>query len=616
MGFPVHLIYDPRMRRLVLVLVVLLSATAYAADPWTYGASEHFEVFTTANAGRAREMLRHFEGVHDFLASFILKRPLATATPTRLIIFSNERQFAPYRPGEAAIAFYQPGADRDYIVMSRFDPTATQIVIHEYVHLILRHTGGRYPVWLNEGLAEFFSTMESDSGRMVIGEAPEGRLQLLLSGPMMSVARLLAVRADSPEYNTRTHSGTFYAQSWALTHMVLAEETYRLRSDAFLQLIVNGTSSAAAFLKVYNKTPELVERDLRNYLTTTLRVFAPPYKGSPARATYETRPVPAFEADLVTANLLATTRNGEAAARAAFARLEEQQPNDLALLESRGSFELRRGQRATATIYFERAVERGTRNVALMRDYMLLNPEVAEVLVPKALALAPQDVDIRIEEVSLLVKKGSHRDALANLAKLPALTRAQDFRASQLRANIHLQLDNVQEARAASARVSELARNQRERTFAADLRASVERHATQKAAFDTRARAIDAAVEADARISAAQDREAVTTARPVDASPATPLRVEPGEQMVTVAGRIRSVSACTGGRPVLEVLTDGRTLKLFVDDPLKVFVRGRSTQSIELACGAQDTPITISYVAAVDRQRDTAGHIRILDYTR
>ena len=603
------------MRRLVLVLVVLLSATAHAADPWTYGASEHFEVFTTANAGRAREMLRHFESVHDFLASFILKRPLATATPTRLIIFSNERQFAPYRPAEPAIAFYQPGPDRDHIVMSRFDPTATQIVIHEYVHLILRHTGGRYPVWLNEGLAEFFSTMESDSGRMVIGEAPPGRLQAMLSGTMIPVARLLAVRSDSPEYNTRTHSGTFYAQSWALTHMVLAEETYRAKSDAFLQMIVNGTASAAAFMKVYNKTPEHVERDLRNYLTTTLRVFAPSYKGSPARTAYETRPVPAFEADLVTANLLAVQRNGEAAARAAFTKLEEQQPNDLALLESRGYFELRRGQRATAAVYFARAVERGTRNVALMRDYIMLNPDVAEALVPKALALAPQDVDIRIEEAALLMKKGSHRDALASLAKLPGLTRAQDFRASQLRANLHLQLDNVQEARAASARVTELARNQRERTFATDLRASVDRHAAQKAAFDARARAVDAALEADARMSAAQAREAAATAGRADAPPATP-RVEPGEEMVTVAGRIRSVTACTGGRPVLEVLADGRTLKLFVDDPLKVFVRGRATQTVELTCGAQDTPITISYVAAVDKQRGTAGQIRVLDYSR
>ena len=599
------------MRRLVMVLLVVASATVHAADEWTYGASEHFEVFTTGNGGRAREVLRHFENVHAFLTSFLLKRPLTTRTPTRLIIFSNERQFAPYRPNESAVAFYLPGSDRDHIVMSRFDPTATQLVVHEYVHLIVRHAGGRYPTWLNEGLAEFFSTMVPDSGRMTIGEVPSGRFQLLFTGSLIPMARLLAVGPESPEYNTRTHSGMFYAESWALTHMILAEDTYRTKSDAFLQMVAKGTSSSAAFMQLYGKTPEVVERDLRNYLTTTLRVFAPPYQAPPARAPYETRPADAFEAELVTANLLANTRTGDIPARAAFTRLEQQKPNDLSLLESRGYFELRRGQRDVARRYFERAVEHGTRSVGLMRDYIALDPAVAETVVPKALALAPDDVDIRIEEASLLVRKGSHRDALATLTRLQGLTRAQGFRAYQLLANIHVQLDQFGEARFAAAKVTELARNGRERTFASQLSASVERSAAQKAAFDAQTRAAAAAVEADARISTAQSKEGASRG---DAAPTVPGSGTPSEQIVTVAGRLRNITSCTDGRPVLELLTNGRTLRLFIDDPLKVSVRGRTGHTVDLSCGAQDTPITIGYVSAVDKQRNTAGHIRLLDY--
>ena len=98
--------------------------------------------------------------------------------------------------------------------------------------------------------------------------------------------------------------------------------------------------------------------------------------------------------------------------------------------------------------------------------------------------------------------------------------------------------------------------------------------------------------------------------------PATPVVVEPSEAMLTVTGRIRSISSCTGGHPVLEVLANGGTLRLFVDDPVKVFVKGRAAHTVDLSCGAHDTPITVSYVAAVDKQRNTAGHLRILDYTR
>ena len=476
------------MRRLLVVLLVVVSATVHAADEWTYGRSEHFEVFTTGNAGRARDVLRHFENVHAFLTSFLLKRPLTTRTPTRLIIFSNDRQFAPYRPNESAAAFYLPGFDRDHIVMARFDPTASQLATHEYVHLILRHNGGRYPTWLNEGLAEFFSTMVPESGRMTIGEVPQARFQMLFTGGLIPVARLLAVTSDSPEYNTRAHSGMFYAESWALTHMLLAENTYRARSNEFIQMVSRGMPGSDAFRQLYGKSPEIVERDLRNYLTTTLLVIGVAYPGAPARATYETRPADAFEADLVTANLLANTRTGEAPARAAFTRLEQQRPNDLGLLESRGYFELRRGQRQVARRYFARAVAQGTQSVALMRDYLAMEPSVAETVVPRALALAPDDVDVRIEEAALLVRKGSHRDALAKVTALQGLTRSQDFRASQLLVHIHLQLDQIDAARRAAARVTELARNGREKTFASQMSASVERFAAQRMAIDEKAR--------------------------------------------------------------------------------------------------------------------------------
>ena len=255
-----------------------------------------------------------------------------------------------------------------------------------------------------------------------------------------------------------------------------------------MQMVSRGTPGATAFMQLYGKSPEIVERDLRNYLTTTLRVFGAPYPGPPARTTYETRSVDAFEADLVTANLLASTRSAEASARAAFTRLEQQKPNDLGLLESRGYFELRRGQREVARRYFARAVTQGTQNVALMRDYLAMDPSVAATVVPRALALAPDDVDLRIAEASLLVGKGSHGDALARLTALQGLTRTQDFRVSQLLVHIHLQLEQLDAARRAAARVTELARTGREKTFASQLSASVERFAAQRTAADEKAR--------------------------------------------------------------------------------------------------------------------------------
>src|SRR5262245_62058602 len=139
------------MRRVLVVIVLLLASRVEAAETWTYASSEHFEVYTTGGAGTARQSLAYFERIHTFFAQVLNLRPTQT-TPTRLIIFSNDRQFAPYRPNAAAAAFYQSGVDRDYIVMGRFDEESNDIVAHEYMHLVIKYSRAQFPVWLNEGL--------------------------------------------------------------------------------------------------------------------------------------------------------------------------------------------------------------------------------------------------------------------------------------------------------------------------------------------------------------------------------------------------------------------------------------------------------------------------------
>ena len=86
--------------------------------------------------------------------------------------------------------------------------------------------------------------------------------------------------------------------------------------------------------------------------------------------------------------------------------------------------------------------------------------------------------------------------------------------------------------------------------------------------------------------------------------------------MWRAVGRMASpcCSAKCDGRPIVEVATNAQTLKLGVDDPLKIIVRGRAGDTADLSCGQHDTPITIGYVATADPQSGTAGSIRVLDY--
>jgi len=303
------------------------SSSVSAAETWSYATTDHFEVYTTGGQRRAREALTYFERVHGFFEDFLKLSP-KQVHPTRLIVFSNGREYAPYRISAVAAAYYRRGPDRDYIVMGSLDSESYPVVVHEYAHLIIRHSGGVFPLWLNEGLAEFFSTLAPEGRQMSLGKVPLGRLaELVNGGPMLDLSRLLAVDHDSPEYNPKGHAGMFYAQSWALTHMLMTADGYRTRRDAFIAAVTGTTSAEEAFRSVFGKSLIEVAADLRAYVRRDqFGYFTVDYREPKQTGVVPVRVTPAFEAGLVTANLLAEGMTTEDAARTAYERLEASKP--------------------------------------------------------------------------------------------------------------------------------------------------------------------------------------------------------------------------------------------------------------------------------------------------
>ena len=145
----------------------------------------------------------------------------------RIIAFRNEKEYQPYRPNEFATAFFQPGAIHDFIVMSSASSEHYPVAVHEYTHLMIHQSGMELPPWLNEGLAELYSSLEPRGEKILVGQVIPARLQVLRSEPWIPLAALLAVDHSSPYYNEKSHAGMFYAESWALVHMLNLDPAYR-----------------------------------------------------------------------------------------------------------------------------------------------------------------------------------------------------------------------------------------------------------------------------------------------------------------------------------------------------------------------------------------------------
>ena len=604
------------MRRLLLLSTLLWAsgASTAAAQTWTYAESEHFEVYTTGGDRTARDALNYFERVHAFFTEFMKITP-QTKGRTRLIVFTGDRQFAPYKPGDLTVAFYQSGPERDYIVMRALDDEAYPVVVHEYVHLVLRHSPGTYPVWLNEGLAEFFSTLAQEGNRMGIGKPPLGRLAYITQeASMMPLDRLFGVTHGSPEYLGRSHSGVFYSQSWALTHMLFVDSRYKAGMGEFTRLVVNGMPSADALMKVYGKTAENVGRDLYNYVRQSqYTYFLADYRSPAAVRDRPIRRVDPFEAELVRANLLANMREREADARSAYERLSGERPDDLTLLESRAFFEMQHGRMDQARPHLRRAVEVGSTNPWVYRTYAVIEPERRSELLTRAFVMSPDNLELRLQYASLRLLEKKPGEALAALSAVRNVPQELAFELFQLQANAYASLDEFDEARRAAERAVQYAATEAEAAFAARLLKSLDDFVAARAAATARA-AARAARPADA--DDAPTPEGVPADARLEAQP-VPLRLlslrEDGR--VTVDGRLRNMVCGADTDPlVLEFASASGMLRLLIDDRDAIRVVGVDGGMVDLQCGAQDVPLRIGYVPAVDAETRTVGRVRLLDY--
>lgn len=608
---------------LALTAGVVLDAAPFATT-WRLSKSDHFEVYTTASEGRAREALTYFERVHGFFTDFMKMSP-RTAQPTRLIVFNSTREYAPFRPNEIAVAFYQPGPDRDYIVMRSLEQDAYPIVVHEYVHLVIRHSLANYPPWLNEGLAEYFSTMEPEGAKMGVGRVPLDRLLYLKDvSRLIPITRLVAVDHDAPEYNTEKHAGTFYSESWALVHMLMSDPKYRSDFSKLARVISDGAEGGAAFQQVYGKSLSAVEHDLEGYIQRSAYVyFRADYKQPKATDRALVSVVETFDADLVTANLLANQRAKENDARAVFARLEQQQPNHLALLESRAIFEVRAGNTTEALPFLRRAEAAGTANPQLLRHYASLvrdqEPDHARELLTKAVTAAPDDIDLRAMLASMQLQAGNSSAVLATLAPITQLPAEKAFNVFQLLANAHLREQHAAEARDAAALAVKHARTPEQADYAKRLAANVDSYFARLADADA-ARISRApgqpstSLEHSAPATNAPGTKTIESGITADNDLTTNL-LRPQEGRLTLAvGRITNL-VCGSQNPILEVTTLSGVLRLTIDAPDAIRVLGAGGIQTDLQCGAQNVRIRVGYSPKVDRPRNTIGNLRLLDYT-
>lgn len=212
-----------RLHSALLLVLLMLPGTARAADGWVRVESAHVSVLAHTTESSARRMASELES-----ARRALRAALGAPEEDRvvhLVVFSSRREFEPFlplfdgRPGSVP-GYSLVGPQRNYILLAADTEPAT-VLLHEYAHLFLHQRYGHLPVWLEEGLGEFFSSARATERECWLGELHPRHLEQLRRAPLLPLNIFFSVTQRSPLYGDRKNSNLFYAQAWATAHFLL-----------------------------------------------------------------------------------------------------------------------------------------------------------------------------------------------------------------------------------------------------------------------------------------------------------------------------------------------------------------------------------------------------------
>ncbi len=244
------------------------------SDRWIEVTTANFTIFSNASEKTTRTAGANLEQLRSVLASLFGGMKLTSPVPTYIFIFDDLKSFIPYSSyyqGQAKeiAGFFGAGqfANHVAIVSNQYSTDVSSTIYHEYLHYVLRNNRAELPLWINEGLAELYSTFDVGDGVASIGIPITNHIRRLLNSPLIPLSELIAIDHDSPEYNEGSRRGVFYAQSWALTHMMVMGDGGAVnRATIYSGLLRSGMNPEDAFLEALGGSYKEIEKELNRYI--------------------------------------------------------------------------------------------------------------------------------------------------------------------------------------------------------------------------------------------------------------------------------------------------------------------------------------------------------------
>jgi hypothetical protein len=256
----------------VIYLLILLCVAGwkFIPRPWAPTVrleTAHYSIASTATQRQTEEIGRVVEELYlaysnqfHALATFFVAHP-----KLKMKLYKDRQEMRRINPGMGwAEAFYRSPYCQAYYSATEINPY--HWMLHESVHQLNNEVSHLELVkWLDEGLAEYFSTSRFQKEKLLLGRIdpntyPVWWSEIIATTPSLatnlqngSVIPLRSIISGRGAPSMRSNFNLYYLHWWSLTHFIFETPKYRSHAHALLQ----AGGGVAAFEREIGKIEEV-----------------------------------------------------------------------------------------------------------------------------------------------------------------------------------------------------------------------------------------------------------------------------------------------------------------------------------------------------------------------
>jgi len=289
LAFPGRLSYDVRMNWKKVAVIVWVGATSVvcAQQPtvpdvadFNFVSAGNYQVLAQDSMDTAWQVNRFMNEMLKQYARYFSNWSLQAGA--RVVVFSNLDDFRAYSTAvvgrllpHGGLAGYchlktDEGGNTFYELVTYVHDNLWPVLAHEGFHQFLGYElGQEVPVWLNEGMAQYFETSYVASGRLHTG---------IISKPKLRAAQYLIYTHQAPSLREllQMDRTTFYGNaqvaypmSWALVYYLMNRDGTTFRNSSFrryLQDLKFSGDDIASFQRRFGRDSAQWQADFERYI--------------------------------------------------------------------------------------------------------------------------------------------------------------------------------------------------------------------------------------------------------------------------------------------------------------------------------------------------------------